>query len=150
LQYKKIEKLKMIGITFTALNMPEDHPARDMQDTFFHQRKSGCGAKNAHLIGTGAYNGKLKNHRYEYYHQVVYLEMKRFQRVHIVFFIKLKVYTLMKMFHLPIYYKPRFFCKRIIRTRITKIKVKTIIFPFYRTQRRSGCYLFHLCNGKWL
>jgi phenylalanyl-tRNA synthetase alpha chain len=32
----KGQKLKMTG-NFTALNLPEYHPARDMQDTFFIQ-----------------------------------------------------------------------------------------------------------------
>ena len=27
---------------FTALNFPKDHPARDMQDTFYHAQPDGC------------------------------------------------------------------------------------------------------------
>ena len=35
LKFMREQKLRMIIIIFTALNTPKDHPARDMQDTFY-------------------------------------------------------------------------------------------------------------------
>ena len=43
---------------FTALNFPENHPAREMQDTFFVAEKPGLPAANAYFHGTGPHDGK--------------------------------------------------------------------------------------------
>jgi Phenylalanyl-tRNA synthetase alpha subunit len=42
---------------FTALNLPDHHPARDMQDTFFYSNQSRYLAAHAHLFGSGASHG---------------------------------------------------------------------------------------------
>ena len=34
----KVLRLKMIGMCFSGLNFPPEHPARDMQDTFFVEK----------------------------------------------------------------------------------------------------------------
>ena len=43
---------------FSALNLPEHHPARDMQDTFFYTDKSGCLIKNTYQFRSGSIYGK--------------------------------------------------------------------------------------------
>ena len=43
---------------FTALNLPEYHPAQRYAGYFFHSDQSGYFIKNAHLIGSGALYGK--------------------------------------------------------------------------------------------
>jgi phenylalanyl-tRNA synthetase alpha chain len=42
---------------FTALNLPEYHPARDMQDTFFIQNRSRYSTPNTHQFGPGTLHG---------------------------------------------------------------------------------------------
>ncbi len=36
--FRKVRKLKMTGMYFPPLNFPPEHPARDMQDTFFIEK----------------------------------------------------------------------------------------------------------------
>ena len=43
---------------FSALNLPEYHPARDMQDTFFIDKKPDTLIKNTYIFCSGALHGK--------------------------------------------------------------------------------------------
>lgn len=43
---------------FSGLNFPEEHPARDMQDTFFIQRDPRPSAADPHQFGAGARDGE--------------------------------------------------------------------------------------------
>ena len=45
---------------FTALNLPEDHPARDMQDTFYIHRNPGLAAAHPYQQCAGPGDGKTK------------------------------------------------------------------------------------------
>ncbi len=51
---------------FTALNLPEDHPARDMQDTFYVTQKSRLAAAHAYQQCAGAGDGKTKTTHPDY------------------------------------------------------------------------------------
>ena len=72
---------------FTALNLPEYHPARDMQDTFLsRQIQIFYYVRIHHLFKYVTW--KTINHLFVRFLQVEFLEMKRYQRVHIVYFTK--------------------------------------------------------------
>ena len=43
---------------FSSLNFAEDHPARDMQDTFFYSTQSGCIVKNSYFFRTNSRDGE--------------------------------------------------------------------------------------------
>ena len=42
----------MSTITFTALNTPEDHPARDMHDTFYLEKTKKLLIKNSYFTSS--------------------------------------------------------------------------------------------------
>lgn len=82
---------------FTALNLPEYHPARDMQDTFFIKQIPiffyvRIPVAFKYVIW------KEINLLFVRYHQVEYFVTKQFHHVHIVFFIRLRDYISTKMF----------------------------------------------------
>lgn len=82
---------------FSALNFPPEHPARDMQDTFFIEKAN----KNGRCVPTPAVcryaSWNTKNHLSALFHQGVFTETKPFLRVHIVSFIRWKACTSIKM-----------------------------------------------------
>ena len=45
---------------FSALNFAEDHPARDMQDTFFHRSSSGCSTPYSYFFRTDPCDGNFQ------------------------------------------------------------------------------------------
>ena len=51
---------------FGAMNLPEDHPARDMQDTFYINQNPGMVASHTYQQCAGACNGNAKA-AYPYY-----------------------------------------------------------------------------------
>ena len=77
---------------FTALNFPENHPAREMQDTFFIEKNPDI-ALRTHTSSVQIRvmeNEKPPIRTFSL--QEEFLEMKPYRQVHIVFFIRWKVY----------------------------------------------------------
>lgn len=81
---------------FTALNLPEYHPARDMQDTFFIQTDPDILLRTHTSSVQVRYMEKI-NLLFVPFRLDEYFVMKQFLPEHIVFFIKWRVYTLLKM-----------------------------------------------------
>ena len=86
---------------FTSLNMPEHHPARDMQDTFYVSKNPDW-VLRTHTSSVQAPYWKHSPCRYVLYAPAGFTAMKPFQPVHIVFFTSAKAYTLIRMYLLPI------------------------------------------------
>ena len=84
---------------FTALNFPEEHPARDMQDTFFISEEV---ALRTHTSSVQVRVMEGQNLLSALFHPGEYIEMKLFQLELIAFFTRLKDFILMKVFHLLI------------------------------------------------
>ena len=82
---------------FSALNLPDEHPARDMQDTFFIQRDPDFLLRTHTSSVQVRYMEKIKL-PFELSLQVGSFETKLYQPEHIVFFIKSKGCMWMKMF----------------------------------------------------
>ena len=81
---------------FEALNLPQDHPARDMQDTFFVKTEPDI-LLRTHTSSVQVRHMSENQPPLELFHLVEFLEMKLFHQERTVFFIKLKAYILMKM-----------------------------------------------------
>lgn len=86
---------------FTALNLPEYHPARDMQDTFFIQTNPDI-LLRTHTSSVQVRYMETTTPPYEPFHRGVYFVTKPFRHVRTVCSIKWKVCTSTKMFRLPI------------------------------------------------
>ena len=86
---------------FTALNLPEYHPARDMQDTFFIETNPDILLRTIHRLFKCVI-WKIINRQLEQFLREEFLETRIFQHVHIVFFTRLKVCILILMSLLPI------------------------------------------------
>ena len=81
---------------FEALNLPQDHPARDMQDTFFVKTEPDI-LLRTHTSSVQVRHMSKNPPPLELFHLVEFLEMKLFHQERTVFFIKLKAYISMKM-----------------------------------------------------
>jgi phenylalanyl-tRNA synthetase alpha chain len=81
---------------FTALNLPEYHPARDMQDTFFIEQNPDI-LLRTHTSSVQIRYMEENQPPSEFYLREEYSEMKRFLHVLTVFSIRLKDYILMRM-----------------------------------------------------
>ena len=106
-----VEIFKRIGFTvsegpemeddwhnFSALNLPDEHPARDMQDTFFIEKKSGYITAYTQPHRCRFATWKITNLQSVLCLQEGFIETRPSQLERIVFFIKLRGYTLIKMF----------------------------------------------------
>lgn len=87
---------------FSALNLPEYHPARDMQDTFFIQTDPKDILLRTHTSSVQVRYMENNTPPIRTISLVEYLEMKTFHQDPIAYSIKLKVYILIKMFLLKI------------------------------------------------
>ena len=105
-----VEIFKRIGFTvsegpemeddwhnFSALNLPDEHPARDMQDTFFIEKNPDI-LLRTHTSSVQVRYMEKNQPQSELYLQEECIETRPFLLERIVFFIKLRVYTLIKTF----------------------------------------------------
>ncbi len=73
--------------------------------------------------------------------------MKQFQQGHIVFFTRLKVYILMKMYHLPILSKPYYSLPGRCSEKDTEIRLRPSYFPFTEPSAEMDVSC-RICGGK--
>ena len=81
---------------FEALNLPKDHPARDMQDTFFIKTQPDI-LLRTHTSSVQVRHMSENQPLLEPFLQVEFLETKLFPLELTVFFIKLRGYILIKV-----------------------------------------------------
>ncbi len=70
---------------FTALNFPENHPAREMQDTFFAGKESRYCPAYPHLFGAGTRHGRTNSRLFVRFLQAACTVTKLFRPGPIVF-----------------------------------------------------------------
>lgn len=90
---------------FTALNFAAEHPARDMQDTFFIEKNPDI-LLRTHTSSVQVRVMQKKNLLSALFSPEGFSEMRLYRPVHIVFFTRLKVCILMKMYRLLTSNKP--------------------------------------------
>ena len=84
---------------FSALNFPSEHPARDMQDTFFIDPET---VLRTHTSNVQIHLMENRIHHYAISYPAVYIAMKQSVFKAIVYFIKLKESMWIKMYPLQI------------------------------------------------
>ena len=119
---------------FTALNLPEHHPARDMQDTFFIQTHPDI-LLRTHTSSCRYAIWKITTLRYVPFHRGEYIEMRLSRHAPIAFFTRLKDCILTKTYHLPILSKHCNFLPRRLFGK-SKIRLRPSYFPLQNPVRK--------------
>lgn len=125
---------------FSALNFPEEHPARDMQDTFFIEKNPDI---VLHTHTSSVQVRDMETHSLPIRLVTpgrVFRNEAISARAHCIFHQIEALYT-MKMFLLRFKTDADLFCQRTFRSGNPN-PAETVLLPIYRTFGRNGCFLF--------